>query len=160
MKILISPYSQKLPKDVPNPKNYPYWEEVISIIKSKDRNIEIVQIGVKGETELKGIDQLAHNLTQPELLKLAKTCDAWLCVDNFFQHFCTFYKIPNGIVLFGQSDPKYFGYPTNINLLKDKKYLRKDQFLWWWHESVKFNPDAFVDAKTVANTLFKVLNID
>ena len=70
------------------------------------------------------------------------------------------YKIPNGIVLFGQSDPAHFGYPTNINLLKDKKYLRKEQFLFWWHESVAFRADAFVGPEVVVKTLFRVLNID
>ena len=160
MKILISPYSQKLPENKPNPKNYPYWEEVIKLIKGKLSDAEIIQIGVKEEIVLNGITKIAHNLSQPELLELAKTCNAWISVDNFFQHFCTYYNIANGIVLFGQSDPYHFGYNTNTNLLKDRKYLRQEQFLYWWHESVKYNPDAFVDAETVAKTLFKILKVD
>lgn len=160
MKILISPYSQKLPVDKPNPKNYPYWEEVIKLIKEKIPKVEIVQVGVKEEVVLKGVTHLAHNLSQKELLDLTKTCNAWLSVDNFFQHFCSYYNIPNGIVLFGQSDPYIFGYPFNINLLKNQKYLRKDQFLFWWDGSVVYKADAFVNAKTVTETLFKTLKLD
>ncbi len=160
MIILISPYSQKLPKDIPNPKNFPYWKEFVEKVKQKIPDIEIVQIGVQGEEIIPGTTKTAFNLSQSELLELAKTSSAWLSVDNFFQHFCSYYNIPNGIVLFGQSDPYHFGYSTNINLLKDRKYLRKEQFLYWWHETVKYNPEAFVDADTVAKTLFKVLKVD
>lgn len=160
MKILISPYSQKLPVDKPNPKNYPYWEEVIKLIKQKIPKVEIVQVGVKDETVLKGVTHLAHNLSPKELLELSKSCNVWLSVDNFFQHFCTFYDVPNGIVLFGQSDPRIFGYSSNTNLLKDRKYLRRDQFLFWWDDSVVYKAEAFVDAKTVAETVFKTLKID
>lgn len=160
MKVLLSPYSQKLPTNVINPKNFPYWKEVVSLVNKENKNIELIQVGVTGEPVIEGITQLKHNLTQAQLLELAKTCNAWIGVDNFFQHFCAYYKIPNGIVIFGQSDPKLFGYPHNTNLLKDKKYLRKDQFLWWWHESVKYNPDAFVSAETVVKTLLKVLKVD
>jgi len=160
MKILISPYSQKLPVDKPNPKNYPYWDQVVKLLKQKLPEIEIVQVGVKEEKVIEGVDSVAHNYSQKDLLELAKTCNAWLSVDNFFQHFCTYYKIPNGIVLFGQSDPSHFGYPTNINLLKDKKYFRKEQFLFWWHESVTYRADAFVGPEVVVKTLVRVLNID
>lgn len=160
MKILISPYSQKLPVDKPNPKNFPYWEETIKLIKQKIPKIEIVQVGVQEEVPIKGVTHLAHNLPPKDLLELAKTSSAWLSVDNFFQHFCSYYNIPNGIVLFGQSDPRIFGYSFNTNLLKDPKYLREDQYLFWWHESVSYNAEAFVSAKTVAETVFKTLKLD
>jgi hypothetical protein len=61
---------------------------------------------------------------------------------------------------FGQSDPNIFGYPGNINLLKDRSYLRPEQFLHWWHETVFYKEDAFVSAETVTETLFKVLKVD
>ena len=88
MKILISPYSQKLPVDKPNPKNYPYWEQVVKLIRQKSSDIEIIQVGVKEEKIIEGVSSVAHNFSQKELLELAKTCNAWLSVDNFFQHFC------------------------------------------------------------------------
>ena len=47
-----------------------------------------------------------------------------------------------GIVIFSKSDPKVFGYEQNINLLKDKKYLRSKQFDIW--EAEEFDKDSFV----------------
>jgi ADP-heptose:LPS heptosyltransferase len=161
MKILISPYSQKLPKEgLRNPKNFPYWKEVVALIKQKIPNATIVQVGVSSEAIVDGITYAAHNFSQTQLLELARTCNAWMSVDNFFQHFCAYYKIPNGIAIFGQSDPLIFGHSFNTNLLKDRKYLRGDQFLYWWHDSVKYKEEAFVSAETVVETLFKKLNID
>ena len=68
-----------------------------------------------------------NGLGPKKLLKLAQESNAWISVDSFFQHFCSYYKIPNGIVIFSQSDPNIFGYPGNINILKDRAYLRPDQ---------------------------------
>jgi hypothetical protein len=45
--ILISPYAQKLRNGNQNPKNYPWWPELISKIDE-----EIVQVGIKGEIQL------------------------------------------------------------------------------------------------------------
>lgn len=160
MKIIISPYSQKLPTNSTNPKNYPYWDKVVELIKQKLPSANIIQIGVQGEQIISGVTTVSHNLTYPELYKLASDCNAWLGVDNFFQHFCAYYKIPNGIVIFGQSDPSIFGYKCYTNLLKSKKHLRQEQFLFWWHETVKFNPEVFVTPETVAETLFKMLKVD
>ena len=42
--IIISPYSKPLRNGLNNPKNYPYWKELISLI-----NEEIIQVGVDGE---------------------------------------------------------------------------------------------------------------
>ena len=57
-------------------------------------------------------------------------------------------------MLFGQSDPLIFGHPENINLLKDRKYLREQQF-WWW-EQCEYKEDAFVRPEEV----IKYLEID
>jgi ADP-heptose:LPS heptosyltransferase len=162
MIILISPYARVLPENKCNPKNFPYWENTIKLIKAKIPNAQIVQIGKEGEAVLEGVDRTVFGLGPKNLLELAQKSDAWLSVDSFFQHFCSYYKIPNGIVIFSQSDPKIFGYPRNTNLLKDRKYLRPgaDQFLYWWREGTVYKEEAFVSAETVAETLFKVLKVD
>jgi ADP-heptose:LPS heptosyltransferase len=151
-----------LPENKRNPKNFPYWKETVKLIKTKLPNAQIVQIGKEGEEKVEGVDRAAFNLAPKKLLELARDSNAWLSVDSFFQHFCSYYKIPNGIVIFSQSDPKIFGYPFNTNLLKDKKYLRPgaDQFLYWWREGTVYKEEAFVSAETVAETLFKVLKVD
>lgn len=161
MNILISPWAQKLPVDKAdyNPKNFPHWNETVKIIKQKLPDLKIIQLGGgNSEVLVEGVTETALNKSPAELLELAKNCDAWISVDSFFQHFCAYYKIPNGIVIFGQSDPNIFGYPFNKNLLKSRSLLREDQFKHWWHTPNK--PEVFVDAETVAKTLFEVLEVD
>ena len=50
-----------------NPKNYPYWEELIQRIP---KNIHIVQVGIEGEKQL--VDDFRKNLPISELKKLIK----------------------------------------------------------------------------------------
>lgn len=128
-----------------HPKNYPYWEEVISKIKEP-----LIQVGVTGEHQL--VDDFRKNLPFNELSSLVDQCKTWLSVDSFFQHFCWDLGKP-GVVVFGQSDPNIFGHPENINLLKDRKYLREKQF-WIW-EQAEYNQDAFVPPDTVLAALNK-----
>lgn len=52
-----------------------------------------------------------------------------------------------GVAIFGPSDPNIFGHVENINLLKDRRYLRERQF-WLWSQ-YEPNPEAFVDPKVV-----------
>lgn len=141
--IIISPYSRKLRNGLPNPKNYPYWKELISLIDEP-----IVQIGVQGDEQL--VEDFRQDLSLAELKTLVEECRIWISVDSFFQHFCWDLKKP-GIVLFGQSDPLIFGHPENTNILKDRSYLRCEQF-WLW-EQCEYNINAFVDPKEVIKFL-------
>lgn len=136
--IIISPFAQKLRNGKINPKNYPYWYELIDLLKKE--GYEVIQVGVTGEEPL--IYEFKQNMPLTELATLVSECDTWISVDSFFQHFCWDLKKP-GIVLWGQSDPNIFGHPENINLLKDRKYLRPYQFHLW--EQCEYNKDAFVD---------------
>lgn len=139
MKIVISPYAKKLrEKDTPHPKNYPFWKELIRTLKEH----QIIQIGVEGEEKL--VDDCRFGLSTKDLIELCSDIDLFISVENFFPHFMN-YNFPKktGIVLFAKSDPEIFGYPQNINLLKDKKYLRWDQFGPW--EATDYVEDAFVN---------------
>lgn len=141
--ILISPYAKKLRNGKENPKNYPYWKELISLIDEP-----IVQVGIDDEQQL--VDDFRKNLSLTELETLLKECRTWISVDSFFQHFA-WDKEKYGIVLWGQSDPIIFGHSENTNLLKDRKYLRNKQF-WLW-EQCDYNADAFVNANEVIKYL-------
>ena len=44
--IIISPYAKKLHNEKVNPKNYPYWKELIKLIDQP-----IIQIGIDGEEQ-------------------------------------------------------------------------------------------------------------
>lgn len=177
MKIIISPYSRKLrEKETPHPKNYPYWKELIDLMRkgvtlyqseSEKRKAEgthlegtsgyvypeIIQIGVDGEEKL--VENCQFGLCSKDLIDLCNTMDAFISVENFFPHFVHHnFKDKRGIVLFGKSDPEIFGYPENINLLKDQKYLRWDQFGPW--EACEFQKEAFVEPPGVMEALKKI----
>jgi len=145
--IIISPWSRKLRNGQENPKNYPFWNEVIKEIKDK---VYIIQIGVEGEKELEGIDSKLFNLSLEDLKTLTKAKGIWISVDNFFPHFANTFG-SYGIVIFSLSDPFIFGYKENVNLLKDRKYLREKQFDIW--EAEKYNIEAYVDPKIVIETI-------
>jgi hypothetical protein len=91
------------------------------------------------------------------LIELTKTWTAFISVENFFPHFVhyNFKGEKKGIVLFGKSDPEIFGYPENINLLKDKSYLRWDQFGPW--EMTDFVKEAFVEPQVVYDNIMNII---
>ena len=143
--IIISPYAQKLRNGKENPKNYPYWEELLQKI---NKSIHIVQVGVEGENKL--VDDCRFNLRIKDLKNLINECHTWISVDSMFQHLAWDFK-KKGIVLWSQSDPLIFGHKENTNLLKDRIYLRENQFLWW--ENTDHNPDAFIKPDEVIKYL-------
>lgn len=141
--IVISPYSRPLSNGKNNPKNYPFWEELISMIKEP-----IVQIGVEGEKQL--VEDFRKGLPISQLKELLRECRTWISCDSFFQHL-GWIEGKKGIVLWSVSDPLIYGHPENINLLKDRKYLAENQFLWW--ESYDHNKETFVPAREVFKCL-------
>ena len=144
--ILISPFSKQLRNGKNNPKNYPHWKKLISCLILMGE--EVVQVGVEGEEQL--TTDFRQNLSLEQLAELVETCKTWISVDSFFQHFCWDLGKP-GIVLWGQSDPNIFGHPENINLLKDRKYLRDKQF-WMW-EQCEYRDDCWVEPEEVIKHL-------
>jgi len=141
--ILISPYSKKLSNGKTNPKNYPFWKEVIEGI-----NEPVIQIGIEGEEQLTA--DFRKNLSIPEIKQLIKDCRLWISCDSFIQHLASL-SGKRGIVLWSVSDPNIYGYPENVNLLKSRDCLSKNQFLWW--ESVEFDASKFVTPEEVLYNL-------
>lgn len=141
--IVISPYSKKLLNGKQNPKNYPYWRELIAMIDD-----HIVQVGVDGEEQL--VPDFRKNLSIAELRQLLRECKTFISCDSFVQHL-GWDVGKKGIVLWSVSDPNIYGHPENINLLKDRKYLAENQFLWW--EFVNHNPESFVSPEEVIYNL-------
>jgi len=157
-KILISPYSSKHPeaiirpdlKNWKNPKDYPWWNEVV--LGLKQLGYYVIQVGVSGEKPINSVDEFKVGLSFKELLSTLKGCVTYISVDNFFHHFAHYYGI-TGIVIFGKSDPDLFGYKDNRNLLKDKKYLRPDQYRMW--TQTDYNEDVFVNPSIVLSEVIK-----
>ena len=119
---------RKINPDNINPKNYPYRERLLGLLK---------------DHEIYEIDGPIPLQKSKELIQWA---DKIICIDSFLQHLC-WYMDRLAIVLWGTSDPLIFGHKENINLLKDRKYLREKQF-WKW-EQAPYIPEAFVEPETV-----------
>jgi ADP-heptose:LPS heptosyltransferase len=143
--IIISPYSKKLLSGKQNPKNYPYWEELISLIDEP-----IIQVGIEGEKQL--VPDFRKNLPLTELRELIQECRIWISCDSFFQHLA-WDEGKRGIVLWGVSDPLIYGHPENVNLLKDRSHLSDNQFLWW--EFTEHKDERFVKPNEVLAYLNK-----
>jgi ADP-heptose:LPS heptosyltransferase len=142
--IVISPYSKLLRNGARNPKDYPYWPELVK--RLNELGYEVIQIGVKGEAPIEGVKELRLDLKLKYIKQLLLDSHTWISVDNFLPHLASHINKP-GIVLWGMSNPAIFGYSENVNLLKHHKYLKADQFGFW--EDVVYNPDAFVDPMAV-----------
>jgi ADP-heptose:LPS heptosyltransferase len=142
--ILISPWSRVTTDGKPSPKNYPHWGAVVAGLAKAGH--EVVQVSVAGEPSVPGVSRRVDGLPFDALSGLIRSCRTWLSVDNFFHHFAWSLKRP-GVVLFGMSDPEIFGHPENLNLLQDRRYLRKWQFRHWSQEPP--NPEAFVSPEDV-----------
>lgn len=152
--IIISPFSKQLRNlKKPNPKDYPWWQELINLILEKYPEQTIIQIGVDGEDKFNNTTTM-FNKSLDQLKQLLDVCDYFISVDNFFHHFASYHG-KRGIVLFGQSDPLIFGDKNNINVLKDRKYLRSNQFDFW--ENTIYNPDAFVKPQKVLEKISRKL---
>ncbi len=128
----------------PSAKEFPreWWEDVIAALPEH----RFVQIGVQGDDVLNGVPP-QFDLSEAELVALARRCDHVVCVDSFLPHLLHAHACPPGglkcIVLFSKSDPLIFGYPENINLLKDRKHLRPDQFATW--DLCPYDLEAFIE---------------
>ena len=141
--IIIHPFAKPLKNGKVNPKNYPYWKELISKIDEP-----IVQVGVTGEEQL--VADFRQNLSIKELEALIAECRTWIAVDSFFQHLA-WRAGKKGMVLWSVSDPNIFGHPENTNLLKDRVNLASNQFLWW--EFTEYDENKFVKPDEVINHL-------
>lgn len=150
MKILIHPFTQRLRNGMPNAKSYPadWWMAVINNFGPEN----FIQIGLHGEQQL--VPDFRTNLKMSEVKHLLAECDLWIGCDSFLQHLAHHLSIP-GIVLWSKSDPSIFGYQENKNLLKDRKYLRHNQFDMW--EAETFTPDAFVPPYEVITAIRSLL---
>ncbi len=134
MKILLKKTSKVLRNGQVNPKSPPpeWWAELDVLLK---------------DHEVREVPDLVSWQGMKDLLDW---CDTWVSVDTYWHHFAWYYG-KKGIVIFGITDPLIFGHPENVNLLKDRKYLREEQFAFY--EGYAFNPDVFVEPSEVINHL-------
>lgn len=143
MKILISPFSKPLRNGKRNPKNYPFWDALVELLKKDGHTI--TQLAFGNEDALK-VDSVLRYTKLAEVEKSLREHDLFISIDNFLQHLAHYHGF-KGIVLWGKSDPKLFGYPENVNVVKDEKYIRKRQFDIW--EAEEYEEKVFEEPKKV-----------
>ena len=149
MKIALAPYAAKLPTGSRNPKDYPYFAEVVALLNANEH--EVIQLGVKGENRIEGVSQFIQSWPLGKLVEVVQDCDSWVSVDTWLPHFCWLHRLRPGVVIWGQSDSRIWGHPENVNLTKSPVYLRQYQFAPWY-EAV-FNPEAFVEPEEVVRAV-------
>lgn len=142
MKIILFPWAKPLRNGERNPKNYPWWPELIEKLQAEGH--EITQVGLEGEQQL--VEDFRKNLSLTDLSDLMQSADTWIGVDSFGQHLGWDLGI-RGMAIFGQSDPVIFGHVENVNVLKSRDYLREQQF-WWW-EQAEYREDAFLEPEEI-----------
>lgn len=155
MRIVIAPYATKLRNGKENPKNYCYWPQLVSLLKKE--GYEVVQIGASYEAAIDGVHHFFASWPFPKLKELIQACDLWISVDSWLPHFAHCEKLKPGIVLFGQSDPRIWGYPENKNILRGRDFLRRYQYDTW--EAAEDLPQAFVYAEHVLAEVRKLAPI-
>lgn len=145
--ILYAPFAAKAPSlnGSSSPKDYPFAKQLAALL-SKDNFV--IQVGGSSDEQL--TKDFRKNLPFDKVSELIEECDTAVCVDSYLQHHCWFLD-KRAIVLWGISDPQIFGHEMHLNLLKDRKYLRANQFDLYY--SNQHNPDAFVKPGEVMENL-------
>ncbi len=147
MTILFAPFAARAPQLNGNrsPKDYPFAKELADLIIAKHK---LIQVGGEGDEQL--ADDFRKNPSFDEVSQLISTSDTGICVDSYLQHHFWLLEKP-AIVLWGISDPKIFGHQLHKNLLRDRSFLRHNQFdLYYANEH---NPEAFVKPEEVLEAL-------
>lgn len=149
--ILLSLFSRQTPEGEPSPKSYPFYKELAAEL---NKNWLTVQLGIEGEPDIRAARRY-NDLPAEDLVRLVKDIDTWISVDSFLPHLMQCYcPQKRGITIFSQSDPQIFSYSNNINLLKDRKYLRKEQFEFW--SGISADKSSFVSPKEIINSLKEI----
>lgn len=148
--LILSPYTKNTIDGTRNAKQFPWWQEVVDALC---KDIEIVQIGSGDEKRLDNVKVFIKPKLN-DLANIIKEAKCFASVDNFLQHFVYMKKLPiKGVVVFSKSDPIIFGYPNNVNLLKDRAYLRRRNEQWhYWHQT-KYDENAFVQPEAVIEAI-------
>jgi ADP-heptose:LPS heptosyltransferase len=141
--IMISAWAKQLPDGKWNPKNYPYWSDLIAMLPEPH-----VQVGLQGETQL--VSDFRCNLSLVDLAELIHACAFWISCDSFVQHYAWDLGKP-GVVLWGPSDPKIYGHPENLNITKGPQFQSRDQFLMW--NLIENRPDWWVPPHDVVTQI-------
>ncbi len=148
MKILLALFAANHPNfnGSGSPKNYPFARELAQALQEAGH--EVIQVGGDGEEQL--VPDFRRGLSHPEVCDLILNSDTFISVDSYIQH-AAWSVGKRGIVLFSISNPDVFGHSLHLNLLKDRSYLRPNQYDLYYATDHK--PEAFVSPTEVVEAL-------
>jgi hypothetical protein len=107
---------QYAPSSFGSTKVYPHFAELVSLLKARFPNVPIVQIGNESSTKLAGVDiDLIGRTTLNEAAGLLRGSRLHIDNEGGLVHVARSFGTPC-CVIFGPTDPDYFGYPDNINI--------------------------------------------
>ena len=125
-----------------NPKNYPFVDEFLKFLDDKVINID------------------GQILSIAELTLLVDSADHIICIDSFLHHLA-WLRNCRAIVLWGLSDPLIFGHDMHLNILKDRKHLRVQQYDIWEktnYNQTAYNPEIFYSGKELWENIKEEFN--
>jgi hypothetical protein len=138
--IVISAWTHKA-------KTYPHWHGLVEILRA--RNYLITQVGVGSEEKLPGIEHV-WDKSLKEVEDVVRSIGDFVSIDNFLHHLAHSIGV-RGTVIWGPSDPNIYGYGSQINIIKHRKYLRPDQFgfyrgwVWPYEKEGWYGPKEVAD---------------
>lgn len=136
------------------PKNYPFWNSMIRLVKSELSRCNFIQFSKTPVDLIPAVDEVRIDLSLDEIKFEVNKLDLWISVDNFAPHLLYPKK---GIVIWGKSDPLIFGYKENKNILKNRKYLRENQFDFWYNEVIDL--ECWEEPEIIKNEILKELKV-
>lgn len=152
LKIMFAPYAREIDGQK-NAKNFPHWQEVISVLESEGHTV--IQVGTPTETPI--AREFRPGLSFGELKDLLAECDTFLCVDTWLQHAAALWEPgKQGVVVWSKSNPLIFGYQHNYNIFKMSSTFRERQFANWHEET--FDAEAFPSVTNVLNAVWEIGN--
>ena len=154
MRVLLSPFCKPMRNDKRNPKEYPWWNDVVKQLVEHD--VGVVQLSTKVDPTLPGTFLRYDDLSYSDIVEAVNVFDVWLSCDSFLPHLCYAYGLKPGVVVWGKSDPRVFGYPCNKNLIKSEGCLRRYQFNIW--EEEQYDERVFVRPAVVMESVLSLLS--
>jgi len=133
-----------------HPKTYPFWEELVVELEKIQPVVQLVRAGDKDL-----VADVRRTYSPVDMAELMTQCSCWVSIDTFIPKFSRFFN-KRGVVIFGPTDPLVFGFPENINLLKDRSYIRPDPDAPWGDDEVN-DPEKFVSVDVVVNAVKELL---
>ncbi len=111
-------------------RNYRYGQEVINLLKEELPNLNIIAFSQPNESEpltnttaFQNFGGIPKFVDKSDFMILAGYCSSFICIDSSLQHICSNKRFnKKGVVLWGSSNPKQFGYSKNINLRSEYPY--------------------------------------